>query len=242
MKSTKKISSRTRRDRHPRPKAKFAARTVGRMREVANLAALYFRVHGRSFPWRDESDPFKLAIAEILLQKTRASSAVGTYQLLISTFPNAEALSDASLDDLERILEPLGLSRKRAVQLKKMAKVVAELGIGIFDDWKVLLSDVPGLGAYAARAIACFGAGEPVGIVDANVARILRRVFRIESRDVRAVIYQRYADGIATLSEEPRSTNFGLLDIGATICITRPLCERCPFQGFCPRFGVSRRS
>lgn len=172
------------------------------------------------------------------MQKTRAQSVVETYLAIIARYPTVEALSEASTDALEELLRPLGLSRKRAIQLVGMGRAASSLGQAIFDDWRVLLADVPGLGAYAARAIACFGQGERIGIVDANVARILRRAFSIRTKDPRAATYQIHADAIADASTDVRATNFGLLDIGAAICIPKPLCAGCPFVEMCPRYGV----
>jgi A/G-specific adenine glycosylase len=210
-------------------------------REVASQSAAYFRRAGRKFPWRTERDPFRLAVAEILLQKTRANSVAPTYSALILDYPSADAMAAANARDIEQVLGPLGLSKKRTGQLIAMSRKTANCGNAIFEDWRRLLRDVPGLGAYAARAIASFGRGEKIGIVDANVARIIRRVFRIRTKDPRAVIFQRIADAIAGASNDARETNFGLLDIGAAICLSRPLCPECPFESFCPRYGVAWR-
>ncbi|MHB8139926.1 MAG: A/G-specific adenine glycosylase [Vulcanimicrobiaceae bacterium] len=179
-----------------------------------------------------------MAIAEILLQKTRAASVVATYLTLNEKYPSAETLARANVAEVEKMLRPLGLSNKRALQLVSMAKAAVEIGNSVFDDWKMLLKDVPGLGVYAARAIASFSRSERVGIVDANIARILRRIFRVRTRDPRAAIYQRLADEIAETSDDVRATNFGLLDIGAAICVPKPLCQQCQFCSFCPRYGV----
>jgi A/G-specific adenine glycosylase len=206
--------------------------------EVAEAARTYYRTLGRHFSWRDEQDRYRLAVAEILLQKTRAESIPGVYSDLIASYPTATELASAEPKELERRLRPLGLSRKRTVQLIGMASAVVAKGDSIFDDWRVVLAEVPGLGSYGARAITCFAAGERVGIVDANVARILRRVFRIETDDPRAAVFQKYADIILENATDARSTNFGLLDIGAIICKTRPLCARCPLGALCARYGV----
>ncbi len=219
-------------------RAGFGRLSKLRAREVANGAKEFFQSEGRTFPWREERDPFKLAVAEILLQKTRASVVVATYLKITRQYPTPVALLEATMACIEEQIRPLGLSNKRARQLISMASLAVEFGPAVFDDWRVLLKDVPGIGAYAARAIACFGRGEAVGIVDANVARILRRVFRVLAKDSRAVIYQRLADIVAQSSTDVRATNFGLLDIGATVCLPRPICERCPFQSFCVRYGV----
>jgi A/G-specific adenine glycosylase len=211
-------------------------------RKVAERSAAYYKSAGRHFPWREEREPFRLAVAEILLQKTRASAVAPTYSALILDYPSADAMAAARVRDIEEALRPLGLSKKRSSQLIAMSKVTANSGSAIFEDWRGLLRDVPGLGAYAARAIASFGRGEKVGIVDANVARIIRRVFRIRTKDPRAVVFQHIADAIAGASDDARETNFGLLDIGAAVCLPKPNCKACPFSSFCPRFGVPKRA
>jgi A/G-specific adenine glycosylase len=213
-----------------------------RAEEVAFSAATYYRENGRAFPWRNTRDPFHLAVAEILLQKTRAESIVGVYTSLVAEYPTARALSSASHVEVELRLRSLGLSRKRAGQLIGMARIVCEAGDEIFDDWRRLLADAPGLGAYAARAIACFAKGEVIGIVDANVARIERRVFRIAAHDPRARIFQRYADKVALAAIDARETNFGLLDLGALVCLPDPRCEACPLDRICSKYGVNKRS
>lgn len=220
----------------------FSRETRLRIARVSAGAEAYYRAQGRQFPWRDERNPYRLAVAEILLQKTRAESVMPVFLDMIDEYPTAKVLAGSSLEKIEVRLRPLGLSRKRSEQLLGMAAAVTERGTRILSDWKTALASVPGLGAYGARATACFGSGKRVGIVDANVARILRRVFRIQTRDPRAIIYQRYADAIAEFSEAVRDTNFGLLDIGAAVCLQRPICERCPFRDFCPRYGVKARS
>jgi A/G-specific adenine glycosylase len=228
------------------PKPARRAATIGKaMRARAELvagdSARYYAEHGRHFPWRDERDPFRMALTEILLQKTRAPSVLEVRRALLEAYPSPVALAKADESEIEALLRPLGLSRKRAAQMVSMAQALVERGDAAFDDWREVLRDVPGIGAYAARAIACFARGEKVGIVDANVARIERRLFRVKSADPRAVIYQRYADAIAEVSDDVRATNFGLLDIGAAICVKKPKCDVCPFQVYCPRYGVAKR-
>lgn len=220
---------------------RFSSKTHEKIAAVANLAAQYYRERGRDFPWRHERDGFRLAVAEILLQKTRAESVVPVYARIIASYPNALALATADSGEIEAMLRPLGLSRKRSMQLIGMAEAVERLGTDVFEDWRETLDCVPGIGAYGARAIACFRCDQKLGIVDVNVARILRRVFRISNGDVRAPIYQRYADAIGAAAPDARATNFGLLDIGAGVCATSPKCVICPLEAHCSRYRVRSR-
>ena len=222
----------------PKRRFRLSPETREKIATVAILSARYYRDNGRDFPWRHERDGFRLAVAEILLQKTRAESVVPVYARIIATYPNAIALACADPGEIEELLCPLGLSQKRSIQLVGMAGGATRLGPNVFGDWHKMLEHLPGIGAYGARAIACFGRGQKIGIVDANVARILRRVFRIANDDTRAPIYQRYADAIGVAGPDARATNFGLLDIGAGVCTPVPHCGSCPLEPQCPRFGT----
>jgi A/G-specific adenine glycosylase len=216
-----------------KPRGRFSALAERKITFLARESQQYYRASGREFPWRTERDPYRLAVAEILLQKTRADSVVSTYFRLIEKYPNAHALASADTHDLARVLTPLGLSRKRSTSLVGMANVIVERGPGLFGDWRSIELLVPGLGAYAARAIACFALGEHVGIVDANVVRILRRVFRIRNKDHRAAVFQRYADAVVDRGNSAREVNFGLLDLGAKVCLPLPRCQQCLLAEHC---------
>lgn len=234
MKLPKRTLQRTRRDSKGKAaKAQSPPSKSKRLGAVARASARYYEKSGRVFPWRAERNPYRLAIAEILLQKTRAKSVIAIYRSVIHDYFRPALLARANIDDLELRLHALGLSRKRALQLVAMGATVSRSGDRVFDDWKALLTNVPGIGAYAARAIACFGRGERIGIVDANTSRILRRIFAIEASDARAVVFQHYADAIASSAKDVRATNFGLLDIGAVICLKNPRCAACPLASFC---------
>jgi A/G-specific adenine glycosylase len=230
MTSAATASARKKPKGSPRPGAK---KTKAAIAFLAERAAAYFESDGRDFPWRRESNPYRLAVAEILLQKTRAQSIVGTYLEMVETLPDANALASAGHAALERRLLPLGLSGKRARQFVELAEALGNDAASMLRDWRTAMKTVPGIGSYAARAIACFSFGETVGIVDANVARILRRVFAIRTADPRAAVFQRYADAIAAASKDARATNFGLLDLGAAVCVRRPRCGDCPLAAVC---------
>ena len=221
-------------------KKSIDARILPHLADVAAGAASFFRNEGRTYPWRSERSLYRLAIAEILLQKTRANSALPIYNDLVARYRSPEKLARADEDDLEASLRPIGLAIKRSRQLRGMAVSLVTEGENILRDRARALKVVPGLGAYAVRAIACFGNGDRVGIVDANVARILRRVFSVSSPDPRAVVYQHIADAVIDLAHDARESNFGLLDIGAAVCVRVPKCSMCPFGRFCARFEIDR--
>jgi A/G-specific adenine glycosylase len=177
---------------------------------------------------------FKLGVAEILLQRTKATSVAAVYGRLVREFPEARALANAPITYVESVLRPIGLSLKRAHQLHGYGLIIATCGERSLKDWRWALANVPGLGAYGSRAIACFGFGEQLGLVDGNVARVVRRVFGVRKSDPRAAAFQYYADALARSSPgNARALNLGLLDLAAAVCAPKPRCDECPLSPFC---------
>ena len=120
----------------------------------------------------------------------------------------------------------------RARNLVKAARAVAARGG--FPATEQGLRELPGLGAYTAAAVAAIAFGERAVVVDANVERVVARLFAIDEplpaarKPIRA-----HADSI---TPDDRAGDFAqaMMDLGATICTARdPRCLLCPLAGFC---------
>ena len=70
----------------------------------------WFRKNGRKYPWRLETDPFKILIAEIMLQRTKADQVLPVYTESIQKWQNAKSLLETNTDDIAAIFSRLGLS------------------------------------------------------------------------------------------------------------------------------------
>ena len=203
-----------------------------RIRRVARRLVEFHANCRRSFPWRRQPTPYSVAIAEVLLQRTRAEAVVPTHSYLLKYYPTPKQLSRAPVRLLERALRPLGLWRKRARQLVGLGTALARHGVGELADRENSVR-FPAVGTYAASAIACFAFGRAVGIVDANTRRIFTRVFGLPRLEPRARFYQTLADSIAKCSSSPAAANYALLDIGALYCQSIPKCHLCPLERVC---------
>jgi len=75
----------------------------------------WFKENKRSFPWRvdGEEDPYHILVAELMLKKTRASNASEIYTRFIYLYPDAKSIIRSTEEDLEKILQPLGLIKQR---------------------------------------------------------------------------------------------------------------------------------
>lgn len=200
-----------------------------------NLAD-WFRSSGRKLPWRDTTSPYAVAVSEFMLQQTRVSAVIPYFLRWMEAFPSVDALAAASEHDVLALWQGLGYY-SRARNLHHFARQVSRLFSGEIpsDEQKLLL--LPGIGPYTAAAIRAFSFDLPAPVVDANIARVLARLF-----DFREPIDTAAGKEFLFLSSmtlqagfpSPRIWNSALMDLGATLCTSqKPACLICPLKPFC---------
>ncbi len=186
----------------------------------------------RVLPWRGERDPYRIWLSEIMLQQTQAETVKGYYAHFLVTFPDVMALARADEQDVLKLWEGLGYY-SRARNLHAAARIVAfELG-GAFPPNAEGLLRLPGIGPYAANAIASIAYGEPVPALDGNQARVLSRLLAWEP--VIKTPFDLLSPALALMSlDRPGDYNQALMDLGAGICTPKgPRCEACPVSSHC---------
>jgi A/G-specific adenine glycosylase len=198
------------------------------------LLTKWAKRHGRSFPWRRTSDPFKTLIAEMMLQRTRSGQVAGVYRQFVQKYPTIGRLADASPRMVNRILRPLGLNF-RARTFQKLARVVSAEHGGVMPVEAEEVVKLPGAGPYSAAAVDAFLRGRRLPVIDANIARVISRVFGIGRPDWRFATARERSDLFeATLlalgRSRPRTFYYGLLDFAAKVCASTPACPDCPMQ------------
>jgi len=187
------------------------------------------------YPWRKPGrTPYEILIAELLLKRTTAAAAARVYDDFLYRFHSLQTINDIAEEELAQALSRVGLQRQRAKAIKALAHhLCVDKGGDIPRDLHHLL-EVPGLGDYSARAIQSFGFDIPVAVVDANVERILARIFQrvLPNRPSQRAL-QEFA-GLLVPVKSHKKYNFGLLDLGAVTCrYVNPLCEECPLKSLC---------
>jgi A/G-specific adenine glycosylase len=207
-------------------------------RNFSRFVIQWFQESGRRFLWREKLDPWLLVVSEILLKKTSAERINEFVPKFIEKYNSPAVVTLIPSEELCSDLSPLGLQRQRTKQLKALcAELKSRFSYSIPRDEESLLS-LPGIGEYAANAIRCFAFGQRVPIVDTNVVRIFIRVFNVcyshaearRSPEIWELAWE-------LLPENPSLAvkyNFGLLDLGALICIPAcPKCKICPIKDIC---------
>jgi A/G-specific adenine glycosylase len=199
-------------------------------------------VSGRSgLPWQGNRDAYAVWVSEIMLQQTQVATVLERYPRFMKRFPTVKKLAAADIDDV--LAEWAGLGYySRARNLHACAKqVMTEFG-GKFPSDPSLLEQLKGIGRSTAGAIAAFAFHERAPILDANVKRILARLFAIEGAiQDKAVNDQLWALATDLLPTKPTDMPVytqALMDFGATWCTSRkPVClgseKKCPFEKNC---------
>lgn len=182
------------------------------------------------YPWR-ESQGYPLAVAEILLQKTRGDAIEGVWRRVVTGYPAPSDLARARRAQLEKIVAPLGLGRQRASRLRLMAR-----------DWDEIRAGGPvrGLGPYGLAMVRLsMGLRASTVPVDGNIARVVTRVhgWEFERGEPRKKPQVREAvDQLIRRRTSGRATEalYALVDLGAIVCKPRsPDCHLCPLERRC---------
>jgi len=136
----------------------------------------FYKQHGRDLPWRKTTDPYRVTVAELMLQQTQVERVVPKYEAWIKKWPSWRALAKADNRELLTIWSGLGYNR-RALFLGKMAKAIVHEYDGEMPRDLKELEKLPGIGRYTARAILIFAYNEPLVTIDTNIRRVLLSEF-----------------------------------------------------------------
>ncbi|KAA8970413.1 A/G-specific adenine glycosylase [Mycobacterium sp.] len=196
----------------------------------AELLVWYHRVR-RDLPWRQPGvTAWQILVSEFMLQQTPVARVLPLWREWVQRWPTASATAAASPADVLRAWGKLGYPR-RAKRLHECATVIArDHGDVVPDDVEILLT-LPGVGAYTARAVACFAYGQAVPVVDTNVRRVVARAVHGRADAGAPSPARDHADVAQLLPHDGTAQQFSaaLMELGATVCTARnPGCRSCP--------------
>lgn len=190
------------------------------------------RKRGRAFPWRQSSDPYRVAITELMLVRTRADQVARIWEGFFRRFPDPQSLADAPDADVMEALRGLGL--------KWRARLIKDLGSAAARNGGMPLSTdgLPGMGPYVAGAMRMALRGRGRVPIDVTLARVIARYYglRVNGEARRDARVLRAAAGLGIRS---RRFFHALLDVAALICLPRePNCRQCPLRKHCAFYAV----
>jgi A/G-specific adenine glycosylase len=212
----------------------------------------WYATAARDLPWRRPGvDAWAVLVSEVMLQQTPVARVEPVWREWMARWPTPAALAAVPPADVIRAWGKLGYPR-RALRLREAAIAVVERHGGVVPADVAALEALPGIGTYTARAVACFGYGQPQPVVDTNVRRVVARLVhgRAEAGNARAADL---ADVVSlTPPDAGRAARFSVaaMELGALVCVAgTPRCGVCPVRDRCswrlagspPHDGPARR-
>jgi A/G-specific adenine glycosylase len=212
----------------------------------------WYATAARDLPWRrPDVDAWAVLVSEVMLQQTPVARVEPVWREWMARWPTPAALAAVPPADVIRAWGKLGYPR-RALRLRDAAVAVVERHGGVVPADVAALEALPGVGTYTARAVACFGYGQPQPVVDTNVRRVVARLVhgRAEAGNARAADL---ADVVSlTPPDAGRAARFSVaaMELGALVCVAgTPRCGACPVRDRCswrlagspPHDGPARR-
>lgn len=180
-----------------------------------NLIYRYYKVHGRSFPWRDTTNPYHILVSEIMLQQTQTTRVEKKYGEFITEFPDFASLAHASVGEVVRIWKGLGYNR-RALALRETAHTIVTRYNNVLPDCPEELIMLPGIGRYTASAVVTFAFNRPAVFIDTNIRDVFIHLFfsrreNISDREILPFVE------LTLDRNDPRQWYYALFDYGAML-------------------------
>ncbi len=201
---------------------------AAKLRTFHQRLAAWYADHGRhELPWRKTADPYPIWVSEVMLQQTQVSTVLGRFYFpFLEQFPTIQHLAAAPREKVMKAWEGLGYYR-RAGFLHEAAKRAHN---GLPADVESLMA-LPGIGRNTAHAVLAFAHRQPVAIMEANVKRIVARVFALTTPTKQ----QLWAGADMLLDRQnPFDHNQAMMDLGALLCTPKaPVCAACPANIIC---------
>ncbi|CEZ20236.1 A/G-specific adenine glycosylase [Candidatus Methylopumilus planktonicus] len=212
------------------------------MKSLADRLITWHAKSGRHhLPWQQSKDPYDVWVSEIMLQQTQVATVINYYHRFMKKFPTIKALADADEEEVMRLWSGLGYYR-RARFLHEGAQMIMEEMEGVFPSHFDMMMKIPGIGRSTAGAISAFSFNQKKAILDGNVKRVLSRYFLITQWTGLPKTEKKLWDYAESILPDKNIATYtqALMDLGATICNKKPMCESCPLKKTCLAFQKNK--
>lgn len=195
-----------------------------------------------TLPWRKHRTLYGTLVSEIMLQQTTVSTVLNHFERFLAEYPAPRDVALATEEELTISWKGLGYYR-RARNLKKACETICNEYAGVIPlDYEKLIA-IPGIGDYTASAILAIGNDEPVLALDANLERVIARLYELKTikgpkllKEIKEkFLKNELAQDIYKTGG--RDFNEALMDLGRNYCQARKAtCELCPLRGMCKSY------
>jgi A/G-specific adenine glycosylase len=208
------------------------------MKSFADLLIAWHVKSGRHhLPWQKSKDPYAVWVSEIMLQQTQVTTVIDYYNRFMKKFPSIKTLAHADEEEVMQLWSGLGYYRRARFLHEGAQMIMQEMGGHFPSDFDIMMK-IPGIGRSTAGAIAAFSFNQKKAILDGNVKRVLARYFLINQWTGLPKIEKKLWGDAESLLPHKNIAIYtqALMDLGATVCNKKPLCDRCPLNKTCLAF------
>ena len=184
----------------------------------------------QNLPWRYSISPYRVWISEIMLQQTQVNTAIAYFERFMAKYPDLQTIKKASEDDIYNLWSGLGYYRRASFIFQAKELIHAKFKGEMPDNYDDLVS-LPGVGKSTAGAILSIAFNKPYPILDANVKKVISRIFF--KKNFEEKIFWNLSED---LLDKKNIFNFqqGVMDVGAQLCLPKnPRCNLCPVSKDC---------
>ena len=206
------------------------------LREIAEPLLAWYDGHARKLPWRDNPEPYRVWVSEIMLQQTRVEAVKPYFERFLKELPTIRHLAEVPEERLMKLWEGLGYYNRVRNMQKAACRIVEEYQGEMPADFD-RIRELPGIGSYTAGAIASFAFGIPKPAVDGNVLRVLSRVTKSYEDIMKQAVRRKMEERVEAVIPCDRAGDFNqsLIELGAIVCVPNgaPKCGECPLKMLC---------
>ncbi|SFF01915.1 A/G-specific adenine glycosylase [Alteribacillus iranensis] len=195
----------------------------------------WYEENKRELPWRENQDPYRVWVSEIMLQQTKVETVIPYFKRFLENFPTVSSLAEAEEEQVLKTWEGLGYY-SRARNLHSAVKEIKEVYGGEVPSSKEDFSSLKGVGPYTAGAVMSIAFDKPEPAVDGNVMRVFSRILLIRDDIGKSKTRKKFEQILPSFLEgiRPSQFNQALMELGALVCTPKsPGCLLCPVQDYC---------
>ncbi|NPB08570.1 MAG: endonuclease III [Aquificae bacterium] len=180
---------------------------------------------------KHRGDPFRVLVCALLSTRTRDELTHRVCERFFKGVRGPEDLLSMTVEEIERLIYPVGFYRVKARNLKEIARILVENYGGRVPSTREELLKLPGVGRKVANLVLSKGFGKPAIVVDVHVHRIVNRWCLLKTRNPEET--ERELERIVP-EELWKEINYLLVGFGQSVCLPRnPRCSECPVEAFC---------
>lgn len=191
----------------------------------------WYKQNGRhNLPWRKNITPYRVWISEIMLQQTQVNTAINYFNRFMERYPDLKSIENATEDEIYGLWSGLGYYRRASYIFKAKEIIHKDFKGKMPDNFEALLS-LPGIGKSTAGAILSIAFSKPFAILDANVKKVIARLFHKKQFNEKE--FWHLSNSLLD-KKDIFAYQQGIMDIGAKLCMPKkPQCHLCPMNKNC---------